>query len=204
MAPTSGQREAARRREMNTIKIKDPSVCYNCKIHGLEKGIEKCPACGFPQGGAQNEQRKFLLKKREEAQILKLNKGRIKRAKIPLYILSAIFAYSGFAFLARLGFRSELLVFSVITFAVAGVYFFLGYNIEKNPRLYSILGLGLFLLMKVGSILGSFKLSSGVIFYNFSFWDLVILGILIMAVYAAFKVRPEKDSAEGDIIQDNI
>jgi len=161
MTMTSGQLEAAQRREMNRIEISDMSVCYYCSSTGLSETDKFCPNCGFPQRGEQLEMRQFVRKAFEKNQLLEKKRKAVKNARNLLYALSGLNLLIGVVGFAVNTTNVELLIGGLL---LAIVYFSLARWSVSQPFAAIISGFIVFVISHVvGGILNPETISQGLL-----------------------------------------
>lgn len=87
---------AARIRENNRRKIiiKNPSICHHCKCKDLQIAETFCPQCGFPQGGSEKEQLRFLVHYRMKKTDIREGKKLVSYARYILFLAALLNFFS--------------------------------------------------------------------------------------------------------------
>src|SRR4051812_24990192 len=80
----------ARDEDRGKVKISNRSVCHLCKKDGIKPEEMFCPNCGFPQGGTETEQRKFLVERRSKRSEIKDSERLIRRGRNSLLAIAGL------------------------------------------------------------------------------------------------------------------
>ncbi len=173
---TSGR---ARDEERRKVKITNRSVCHLCKKDGIKADEMFCPNCGFPQGGTETEQRKFLVDRRAKRSDIRDSERLIRRGRNCLLVIAGInllnFAGAGTVLLAVGGVVSALFL---------GIAFWA----MKNPFPAFLTGFIVYV---------SLHLFLGILSFDFLihglFLKIAIAGTLVYGMYAIKKIEKLKD-----------
>lgn len=60
----STPRRDSRKYGTSTVRVRDLKVCHYCGTSPLPESSVYCPSCGFPQRGTEQEQKRFLIGRR--------------------------------------------------------------------------------------------------------------------------------------------
>jgi hypothetical protein len=184
---TSGQLELERIRERNKITIADLSVCHHCKRTGLQEDETFCPNCGFPQRGAEAEQRRFIAnfkvgKMQEENYVKAINK-----ARIILFVLAGINLVLG----ALLGAVMNDPATIIASLFAAAIYGALGFWCKKKPFPAILTGFIVYItFIVIGALANPMSIVSGLI------WKVIIISGFVYGYRGAKEAEHIKEQLE--------
>lgn len=160
------------------VTITDPSVCYYCKTSPLDAAVTYCPSCGFPQRGAEDEQKKFITDKRVMLIKLEGMHDQVKKARNMLFLAAGIYALSYLLGALLIAPSAILFIEGAI---VCGAFVGFGIWANKNPYPAVLTGLIVYvtLIILYAAIVGLFTIVSGILF------KIIILSGLIYGLKAA-------------------
>ena len=170
---TAQERDKLRR----IVVIRDKSICYHCKQKDLNTNEMFCPNCGFPQGGTQEEQRKFIMDFRLKNSAIREGKKMITRARNYLFFVAFLnfisFAASG---AGAIGY--------IIGLIIAGIFAGLAFWSINKPFPALLTGLITYVVLTIFfGILEPMSLLAGLI------WKIAIIGALVFAIYSVKDVE---------------
>lgn len=163
----SARERYERRREIN---IPDLSVCYLCKQTNLNKDDKFCLNCGFPQGGTQSEQWKFIIENRKKKSAIRESQKIINRGRNILFIVAA---------LNILPFLFGDNIVLLIGLIISGIYIGLGFWSIKKPFPAILTGLVFYVTLYL-----FFGILDPMNFLRGLMWKVIISGALLFALYS--------------------
>jgi RNA polymerase subunit RPABC4/transcription elongation factor Spt4 len=169
MALTGRERDEQRRR----IVVLDRSVCQHCKRKGLTNEDKFCPDCGFPQQGAESEQRRFIVEKRRERSKAQENECMVKRARYYL---------QGAALMNMLSFISDEPLVVVVGLVISSV--FVALSFWAKTKAYPAILTGLLTYVSI-------QLFFGVFHWQFLMSGLIVKIAIVGALWYALRAAKE-------------
>ena len=167
MAPLTGRERDSRRSQ---IVIADKSVCHHCKKTGLIELEKFCPNCGFPQGGTEKEQWKFIITYRKKKSAIRESLKSVDRGRNFLFIVAAL------NIITYVGAETAVLIIGLI---ISGIYVGLGFWAKKRPYPALITGLIFYVTLYI-----LFGLIDHAYFLYALIWKIAIVGSLLFAAYS--------------------
>ncbi len=159
------------------VTIADPAVCYYCNSSPLDVSVMYCPSCGFPQRGAEDEQKKFITDKRVMLIKLESMRDQVRKARNMLFLASGGYAL-GYLMAGVMGrIDAMMLIEGVI---ICGAFVGLGLWANKKPYPAVLTGLIVFIsLIAIAAFVNPLTIVSGIIL------KVIVLSGLIYGLKAA-------------------
>jgi Flp pilus assembly protein TadB len=159
------------------INITDPSRCYYCNTGPLTPENRFCPSCGFPQGGTEDEQKRYITNKRIQLANLDTTGQNVKKARNALFGAAVLYGLNYIVAGAQNAWSPLVLIEGLI---VVGAFVGLGIYANRNAYAAALAGLIVFCTLIVGfAVIEPLTLISGII------WKVIILSALIYGLKAA-------------------
>jgi hypothetical protein len=168
----------------------DPNslFCENCKQHVLTAS-EKCPACGFPTAGTENEKEFFYHKLEARRVQLKNLQAKVDSAKVTLWViagLNLLYALLSYAF----GSSPEDALFTLIINALVSLMFVLiGNWAKEKPFSGLVTGLSIYAALFLYTIMSNEHVY-GIV------GRIVLIGYLIKGISSAREAEEVKKEIE--------
>jgi ribosomal protein L37E len=154
------------------IIIEDLSVCHSCKHVGLNENEKYCPKCGFPQRGEQDEMRIFLVKQKQNRELLKEKKSAINKGRNILFILSGLFLLQG----VLLYVVNKDIIMLIVSIVMTIIFISLGFWSKKKPLPAILTGFFIYLfLIILDGVAEPKTLYRGII------WKIIIISTFVYA-----------------------
>lgn len=80
--------------------MSDHLTCSNCGSE-VDETEKFCSNCGFPEGGDEKEQSRFMFSVKLKQDALKEAKGKLRNVRVMLYVLAGIYVLTGIFWLTR-------------------------------------------------------------------------------------------------------
>jgi hypothetical protein len=183
-----------RRYGTTTVRIKRKDTCFFCNTSPLPEGTLFCPSCGFPQGGSEAEQKRFIVGRRKMKKDVNEEMASIAIARIILIALGIINGGIG-AWMFSQKDKPDTAFYSVI----AAIYIGLGIWASKKPFPALFSGLLVYVMfLFIGAILNPDSIYSGLIL-KFIIISSIVYGI--RAVKKAENLKKQLEVEKMDLTQ---
>jgi RNA polymerase subunit RPABC4/transcription elongation factor Spt4 len=160
-------RDAARTR----VVIADRTICHHCKRPGLPASKKFCPECGFPQGGTEAEQYRFIVGKRKQRSEIADNERMVSKAR---WFLFAISVFS----LISVEFEHTVVIWGSTILSLI----FVGLGVWSRTKPYPALLTGLIVYVSLQLFMGTLQPA---FFFAGLIWKLIITSALFYGMMSA-------------------
>jgi hypothetical protein len=181
-----------RQKNAPVIDIKDPSYCFYCGTSFNAEANLPCGACGFPQTGIEQDQKKFVAHKRILLGDLEAMREQIGKVRGALWATGTVYMLN----YGLQAFQSAHSTAAIIEGSIiAGIFLGLGFLARKQPFAAALAGVIVFgLLVLFSAIAGPFGIFAGLI------WKLAAFAALALA----WKAARDHDTFRDKLLQNHI